>query len=522
MRSLIGSLACLIAACTGTIATPKPTPVEPVDTETKPGPFEPQPAGLRLLTPSQYEAAIVTLFGPSAARRAGVWHTSLAAAQGGVAALQVEAYEHNALDLSSALFASSPGTLVGCPSPDAACTRAWLQRTGRVAFRRPLTSDELARYEAVAATAVRELAEPWAGLEFATAALLQSPNFLYRVELASGGSFDPYALASRLSFTLVNAPPDQALLAAAEDGTLAQADVFRSHARRLIADPRSKAALEQLLNDWLQLDDIAHLEKDPLHFPTFDAALAKSMRDEVKLAVTNHLLDEQRDFRDLFDTRVTFVDRKLAQHYGLTGIDDLNVTKVTLPEAGPRAGLLGYAGVLAAQATPVNTSPTLRGKFVRSTFLCQGVPPPPPEVDTTLPPPMPGASTRDRLEEHRKNAACATCHALMDPIGFGLEGFDAAGKHRTESQGVTLDTSGKLDGVTFTDARSLSAALKNHKLAANCFVRQVYRYATGHIEAPGEAAAIYDLEASFVAGGYTLPVLLEALVMHQAFKEAAP
>ncbi len=522
MRALLVS--CCLAACTGTIATPAPAPVEPVESaDPRPGPFVAEPAGLRLLTATQYEAALTSLFGPSIARRGGAWSSSLAAAQGGVSASQVETYETLALDVAARLFAQDPAALTGCmQGADAACVHGWVLKIGRLAFRRPLTADEVARYEAVAATAARELKDAWKGPELATAALLQSPSFLYRVELGTGGAFDPFALASRLSFTLVNAPPDDALLTAAEDGSLSSPDVFRTHARRLIADPRSRAALEQLLNDWLQLDDIAHLEKDPTRFPAFDAALATSMRDEVRATVTHHLVDERRDFRELFDTRVTFVDARLARHYGLQGVEGAALQKVTLPEDGPRAGLLGLAGVLASQATPVNTSPTLRGKFVRTTFLCQGIPPPPPNVDTTLPPPMPGLSTRARLEQHRSNASCAACHALMDPIGFGLEGFDATGAYRTESQGVAIDASGAIDGVAFTDARGLARVLKGHRRAPGCFVRQVYRTALGHVEAPGEAAALYDLELAFAQGGFTLGALLEALVMHQAFREAAP
>jgi len=524
MRALFLFL-CLAAvtACTGTIATPPPVAVEPIEPgEPKPGPFVAEPAGLRLLTKSQYESAVVALFGPSAARRAGAWSTSLAAAQGGVSASQVEAYETHALELAAALFAPGGAAVTGCMQPDAACMKAWTARIGRLAFRRPLSADELARYEAVAATAARELGDPWKGPEYVTAALLQSPHFLYRVELGTGGTFDAYALASRLSFTLVNAPPDDLLLAAAADGSLLDSAVYRSHARRLLGDPRTRAALEQLLDDWLQVEDIAHLDKDPAHFPDFDAALGLAMRDEVRASVSHHLLGQRSDFRALFDSRVTFVNARLARHYGLTGVTGDALQQVTLPEDGPRAGLLGFAGILAAQATPVNTSPTLRGKFVRGTFLCQGVPPPPQGVDTTLPPPMPGLSTRARLEQHRSNPSCATCHALMDPIGFGLEGFDATGAFRTETQGVAIDASGTLDGAPFADARGLSRVVKNHRRATGCFVRQVYRYALGHVEAPGEAAALYDLEQDFAKGGFTLPALLEALVVHQAFQEAAP
>lgn len=524
MRALLATV-CLTAACTGDIKVGKG--VEPVVPPPAPRPvFVPQPAGLRILTARQYAASLEALFGPAAARRLGAWTTSLAAAQGGISATQVEDYETAALDVAARLFASGREALVGCTPAvaDEACARTWLSRTGRLAFRRPLGDDELQRYLNVSRVATTELGgDPWKGLELSTAALLQSPNFLYRVELAEQGRFDAYALASRLSFTLINAPPDAALLDAAEGGTLLSPEVLRAHTRRLMRDVRARAALEQLLADWLQLDDVEHLEKDPGLFPGFTPALAASMRDELVTTLGNHLIDEARDFRDLFDNRVTFVDGRLAQHYGLVGVaPDAPLTRVTLPEGGPRAGLLGFAGVLALQATPVNTSPTLRGKFVRTTFLCQTIPPPPADVDTTLPPPMPGLSTRARLDQHRTNPSCASCHALMDPIGFGLESFDATGAHRETSQGVAIDASGSVDGVAFADARGLSAALKGHRRSASCFVRQVYRYALGHVEAPGEIAALDDLEAAFVASGHKLEPLLEALALHAAFQEAAP
>lgn len=505
MRALA---ALLFVSCTGDIVVSPPKPIVPLE-EPRPGPFVPQPAGLRLLTARQYWASLATIFGPSLARRVGAWTTSIAAAQGGLSAGQVEDYETAALDIAAMVFATKP-----CAAPDDACMKTWFLRAGRLAFRRPLTADELDDYLRISAFAATELNDPWKGPELATAALLQSPSFLYRVELGDNGRFDSYALASRLSFTLWNSPPDDELL----DSDLSKPDVLQQQTRRLLADPRARQGLEQLLADWLQLDDVEKLEKDPTLFPTFDAALAKGMSDEIVETVGDQLVVKRHDFRELFDNRETFVTPALAKLYGLEGTSG----PVTLPADGPRAGLLGFGGVLALQATPVNTSPTLRGKFVRTTFLCEGIPPPPPGVDTTLPPPMPGLSTRQRLEQHRSVASCAACHALMDPIGFGLENFDAVGAHRTQSNGAVIDASGSIDGTAFTDARGLGRALKNNRKATGCFVRQVYRFALGHIESPGEAAALYDLEQQFAQSGYQLQPLLEALALHQAFREVAP
>lgn len=489
------------------------------------------PTGLRLLTPTQYRNSVIDVLGPVAAPAVGQWRSSIAAAQGGVASAGVEAYEAAALAVTAELFADPllRVQVTGCtPSaPNDACVAGAIATLGRRAWRRPLTPEESARWLDVAdATAAMLGGDPWLGLQHAVAGLLQSPNFLYRVEL--GEPVDPsdplyirldgYALASRLSYLVWNTTPDEQLLTAAAAGELASDAGIAAQVDRLFASPRARDGMIQLFVDMFDLDALLSLQKDAMLLPAFTPTIGPAMREEVVRVIADAVL-EQRDYRTLFTTTSGYVDAELAALYGVAGAFGDEFMPVVLPEG--RGGLLTLAGFLAIHSGEASTSPTKRGLTVRRVLMCQSIPPPPPGVDAMLPEPDGQPMTkRQQLEQHVSDPSCAACHNFTDPIGLALEHFDALGGYRATDKGLIIDPSGLLDGEAFADAVDLGALLGEHELASDCIVRNLYRYATGHIEQFTEKPAIDLLDAAFLDNDHDLTAAVEALARSEAFRHA--
>lgn len=495
--------------------------------------FAPGPTGLRLLTPTQYRNSVIDVLGPIAAPAVGQWRSSIAAAQGGVAAAAVEDYEEAAHTVTAALFADPNArlTLTGCTpaaGPGDPCTTQVLTTLGRRAWRRPLAADELARYADLAVEVTALLGgDPWLGLQYAVAGLLQSPNFLYRVEVGTPVTpddpqhvrLDAYELASRLAYLVWNTTPDDALLDAAVSGELDDDAGLDAQLDRLLASPRARDGLVQLFVDMFDLDALYSLQKDPALLPNFTPTIGPAMREELVRVIADAVL-EQRDYRRLFDTRTGFVDAELAAHYGLEGAFDGAFSPVALPDT--RGGLLTLAGFLAINSGEASTSPTKRGLTVRRILMCQNVPPPPPDVEAELPEPGDdGPKTkREQLEAHVSEARCAACHQFTDPIGLSLEHFDALGGYRATDQGLLIDPSGDLDGQAFADAVELGGLLADHPGVYECVVRNLYRYATGHIEQSSEQPAIALLRQALEDSGYDLTAAVDALVRSDGFRHA--
>lgn len=447
----------------------------------------------------------------------------------------VQQYEQAAHVLAGAVFGDPARrqALVGCAplAPDDQCARDFLARFGRRALRRPLSADELERWVAVSAQGAS--GDPWRGLRIAVAGLLQSPYFIYRIEL---GEPDPdqdgklryssWEMASRLSFLLWNTTPDDALLAAAEAGELVSQDGLRAAAERLLADPRARPAVQSFFAQYLDLGRLGGVARDVALYPTWSPTMAASMRREVELLVDDLVFGEGGDARSLFSTRTTFVNSELASLYGIEapGATPDTFVRAELPADGPRAGLLTLGAFLAMNAHPEETAPTLRGKYLRERVLCELVPPPPQDFDIGIIDEGEEPRTmRERMEQHAGNPACAGCHLSLDPPGFLFEGFDAAGVFRTaDALGNPVDTSGDLDGVPLADARALAAHLESDPRVATCMVRQLFRHASGRLELESEAALLTALTDDFAAGGYQFRSLLVSLVADQGFRTLAP
>jgi hypothetical protein len=483
-------------------------------------------ASLRLLTVAQYRSAVEDLFGAQAlaqvtldlepdARLNGL--SAIGAGVSAVSPRATELYQQAGEAIAAVVLADGArAAQVGCDPQQAGCLEGFVGRVGRRAWRRPLSVEESARYVALA----RRAGDAWGGLRLALAALLQSPHFLYRVELgqvdpsAPGQRrLDPFEAASRLAFFLTNRAPDDALLDAAARGALGPSEL-RAQAMRLLGSPRAVAAVESFYGDYLGLDELADLTKAA---PAFTPALRAAMREESLRTLRVLTFEEGRDLREVFTSRTTFVTPELARFYGVSAPAGTEPARIELPDAGPRAGLLTQAGLLALNAHETSTSPTRRGKFVRELLLCQSIPDPPPNVDTTLPATAPVNTTRGRVEAHQANPSCATCHALMDPIGLGFERFDAAGAYRDRENGNPIDASGALDGVAFDGARELAAAVARHPDVPGCFVTTLLRQAAGAVlESPDERALAASLAARF-ATRLDLRALLLAVVTQPAF-----
>jgi hypothetical protein len=502
------------------------------------GPFVPAEARLRLLTTRQYRETLRDLLGAAVpedlnleaeARISG--YAELAAASLTLSGLATEQLEEAAFELAHAavLDEATRRRLVTCTpssSEDEECLRDFVSEFGRSVFRRPLEDDETERYAGLAVLAATTASDFWAGVEYSLAAFLQSPNFLYRAELGKPSDIgdgtrvlEAYEMASRLSFFLWGSTPDAQLLDAAQTGSLSTPEGVREEAERLLASPRAEASLLGVLAQMLRLEDLDKLEPSPDKFPLLTPTLGASMREETLRSLSDLLLVQNSDYRELLTTRTTFVNSELAAVYGLEPTLSPGFERITLPDGGPRAGLLGQASFLALNAHASATSPTLRGKFIREVLLCEAVPPPPPDVDVNL---MDGDTTdrtmRDRLSEHAVNPACAGCHGRMDPLGLALEHFDAIGTYRDTDAGIPLDVTGDFDGTTFDGARKLGELLSTDPRTAECLVRNLYRVATGHLEEAGERAAIDALTSGFSTENFRVRPLLARIATSDVFR----
>jgi hypothetical protein len=377
----------------------------------------------------------------------------------------------------------------------------------RRAYRRPVTGTDLQGPLALYRKA-RTDGDFDAGIEMALSAVLVSPEFLFRVEPDPAGvppktayRVSDVQLASRLSFFLWSSIPDDELLDVAVAGKLHEPAVLEKEVRRMLADPRSGALVTNFAAQWLHLRNLDSITPDMRLFPDFDDNLRQAFRRETELFVES-VLHEDRSVLDLLNAKYTFVNERLAKHYGIPHVYGSQFRRVTLDADSWRGGLLRQGSILTVTSYATRTSPVIRGKWVLDNLL--GVPPPPPlpdvpalkdnTVDGSL-------SVRQRIAEHRSNAVCASCHNLMDPIGLSLEKFDAVGRRRTAEAGTPIDASGGLpDGSRFADVDGLEQALlARPELFVGTFAEKLLTYASGrgveYYDAPAIRAIVRDAKA---------------------------
>jgi mono/diheme cytochrome c family protein len=382
-----------------------------------------------------------------------------------------------------------------------------LESLMRRAYRRPVTDADLqGPFELYRKARASDGFE--AGIELALAAVLVSPEFLFRVEQDPAGipPGTPYRvsdleLASRLSFFLWSSIPDDELLGVAEAGKLHEPAVLERQVRRMLADERSSALVNNFAAQWLRLRNLDSITPDMRLFPDFDDNLRQAFRKETELFFES-ILQEDRSVLDLLSANYTFVNERLAKHYGIRNVYGTRFRRITLAPEAWRGGLLRHGSILTVTSYATRTSPVLRGKFVLDTLL--GVPPPPPlpDVPALKDNTVDGhLAVRERLAEHRSDAVCAACHNLMDPVGLSLEKFDAIGRRRSVEAGTAIDASGGLpDGNKFVDVNGLEAALlRRPELFVGTFAEKLQTYALGrgveYYDAPTIRTIVRDARA---------------------------
>jgi hypothetical protein len=379
------------------------------------------------------------------------------------------------------IFVCNPAT----PADEVPCARQIVSRLARRAYRQPLTDADLARAMGFFESGRRDGGFE-SGIEAAVERILASPKFVFRAERDPANAPPVYQindleLASRLSFFLWSSIPDDALLKAAAEGKLKDPAELERQVRRMLADPRSEALVTNFAGQWLHLRNVRNLLPNSDLFPDFDDNLRQSFLRETELFFES-ILREDRSVLDLMTANYTFVNERLARHYGIPDIYGSRFRRVTITDDA-RKGLLGQGSILAVTSHAERTSPVVRGKWILENIMGTPVPPPPPDV----PPLKENAegerprTMREQMAEHRANPACATCHKVMDPVGFALENFDAIGAWRTHEAGGAIDASGELaDGTKVDGVVTLRKALMSRPVVfAGTMTEKLLTYALG-------------------------------------------
>jgi mono/diheme cytochrome c family protein len=441
---------------------------------------------------------------------------------------------------------------------DAAGRRKVIRGFTERAWRRPITEDETRRLLRLVDLAVRSGDKPEVGIQLVLRAVLASPNFLFRVELDPAPKKDaktkqedtkansetakegdsrteeakakPFAisdweLASRLSYFLWSSMPDDELFRLARSRELHDPAVLEAQTRRMLKDGKARALVDNFAFQWLQLRNLKSFFPDPGRFPKFNEALRSAMQDETQECFA-YIVREDRSVLEMLSADYTFVNERLAKHYGIEGVEGLAFRKVSVA-GSPRGGLLTQASVLAVTSNPTRTSPVKRGKWVLENLLGATIPPPPPGVQE-LKDDKPGAeltgTLRQRMEQHRTNASCAACHQRMDPLGFGLENFDAVGAWRTVDGKEPVDASGVLPGgQSFNGPAELKAVLLGRKdQFVHCLADKLLTYALGRGTERTDRCAVDAIARDLSAADYRFSALVLAIVRSEPFLKRMP
>lgn len=414
------------------------------------------------------------------------------------------------------------------PSEWRSCADQIVARLARRAFRRSVSPEEVRELRTLSESAWSEGDDFVSGLRPALLAVLLSPRFLYRVELDENPSsltphkLTDFELATRLSYFLWSSMPDDELLRLAEQSRLsADSSVLVDQVRRMLDDPKAETLLSRFASQWLSLDGLDSASPDVKRFPQFTDGLRAEMKQETKLFVREFLPllgSRELGLHKLLTEPLTYLTTDLARYYGIPGPPPEVKWEATQLQGTPRQGLLTQGSVLTMTSYPGRTSPVKRGKWILEQLLCSPPPPPPPGVTTELGSTMSSGSLRQKLEEHRRKPECAGCHKLMDPLGFGLESFDAVGQFRTKDEGLPIDSSGELqNGKTFTGSEELSSLIAQDPRLLRCAVRKLFTYAIGRAPTDTDEGRVEALTSSLTEAGGAMRQLVLSLIQSDAF-----
>ena len=449
-----------------------------------------------------------------------------------VSPLLAELYMNAAEDLA-ATAAGKLDTLLPC-DPGAlgedACAREFVKPFGQRAFRRPLSATEVDELYALY-DGEKQAGEPFApSLELVITAVLQSPRFLYRVELGGVGTKDEtpltsFEVASRLSYFLWQTMPDEELFAAAEAGELESPEHVADQARRMLGDPRAQAGMRVFFDQWLHTRELSEVTKSETAYPEFGESLAASMQEETRRFVEDVIWNGDARLETLLTASYTFVNAELAAIYGVAAPAS-GWKKVDL-DPSQRSGLLTHPSLMTVLSGSEQSSPVHRGTFVRENILCQMLPPPPENLVVVPPDPDPNLTTRERYAQHTADPACAGCHQLIDPIGFGFEHYDAIGRYRTKDSGFPVDASGEVTETEsangkFDGVPELAQQLVASTDVRECVARQWFRFALGRMDSEDDSCVLETVYDEFEKTGGDLRELVVSIVTSEAFRYRAP
>jgi len=491
---------------------------------------------LRRLTRAQYDNVVRDLLGiegnpasvfPSDEKLGAFYSNGVAP----ISDLLVEQYMNVAEDLSVAAVEDLEGLLPCDPSSmgEDACADEFIADFGRRALRRPLEADEQQALHALYAEG-RDTSGYQDGIRLVVQSLLQSPYFLYHVEMGETAGPDDlkapltqYEVASRLSFFLWDTMPDDALLDAADAAQLSTPAQLRDQAERMLEDPRARDAIASFHLQWLGVDELMGVEKDAEAFPGWDDSLKQAMLDETANFSAWTVLEGDGRLETLLTSPMSVIDGPLFELYGVERPDDFVPGEPVMLDPEQRAGLFTHASVLAKNAHVDQTSPVHRGVWVRQNLLCQPLPAPPADVDDTPPDPSPDSTTRERFEEHTANPECAACHVLIDGIGFGFENYDSTGVFRTSEGGKDIDASGNIVGTADTNGPFEGAVELAGKLAVSeevreCTSQQWFNFALGRVQGSEDACSTDLIHQAFVDSDYDVRELMLTIVTTDAFR----
>lgn len=532
-----------ISACQGNIGDPAdpPDPPDPEPQVVCTGAVEPGPSPIRRMTRFEYNNTVRDLLGDTTgpANTFGAEEEALGfnnnAANLTVSDQLANKYLIAAEGISER--ATDPAVMpvtLGCDvatSGQDACAAQFIETFLRRAFRRPITQEEKDAFLALYQAGLAEPDEPdpfRIGIELVIQAALQSPAFLYRVEMglpAEGGAtyqkLSDHEMASRLSYFLWGTMPDEELFAAADAGQLGTKEEIEAQARRMLADPRAHDAIREFHLQWLDYDRIGNITKDAALFPDYSPAIGQMMREEVQAFIDHAVFDEEGDLATLLTAPYSYMPPELAAFYGMTPpkVPPGEVTRVDL-DPKERAGLLTLGAMMTINAHTNQTSPVHRGKLVREQFLCFQMPPPPPNVNPVAPQPGDGTTAKERFAQHSSDDGCKGCHRLMDPIGFGFENYDSIGRYRTVEEGTPIDATGTVadsDIPAFDGAVDLVNRMADSEDVQQCYVKQWFRFGYGRGESKADACTVQTLQEAFVENGGDIKELLVALTQSDAF-----
>ena len=412
----------------------------------------------------------------------------------------------------------------GCIDRD--CARRFVRSFGEKLFRRPVTDEESVALMNLYDTG-RDIGGTYAaGIALAAQGIVQAPQTLYRSELGNRDAgltvLTSDEIATSMAYMLTGAPPDDTLRSIAASGAdLANADVRRAQAERLIATPAGRHRMVTFVKEWLGLTDLQHMLKNTAVYPQFTDALRNAMIAETEAFVEHVIFDNEGTYQALMSASYSYINDDLAAIYGVGAPGGTQLSRADLP-SDERAGIITQASVMSWYAHDNQSGPVFRGKFVRQNILCQQLPPPPNVVTIVVPAPNPNLTTRERFAAHTGAPACASCHALIDPIGFGMELYDGIGRARETENGRPVDSSGTLDGADgvsrdFVGGAELARLLAESEEAKNCFVTQFTRFAQGHTETVNDVCGINQNTQAFKATGTNIRELILSMISSDSF-----